>query len=159
MKKALIFILLSFGFTHLFAQQEILYLDNIDPVFSFQVPDGWKCEKKEKIFYITSGKGFSLKVYDTGASTLDEAENAHNEFIFEFLDSPDIVSETMNTDYAFDYKNYRGEALDNARAVEFSARFFKIKDRVMLMLFYAPEGNLSRYKENIENIMASISEK
>jgi hypothetical protein len=163
MKKILmLFFFIAFLSTtiRVFAQQEVLYLDNVNPILSIAFPENWKCERKGDYFQsISADLSVNTFLWEDKKSPADKAVQNLDKIVEKFIVGFKGEVPKEITKNGIKFTEIRGRGKVNNQDVTVQVNLCKIRNKSMVLLFYASPTQFRIYAPQLENIRNSIQKK
>ncbi len=159
LKYSLIFLSLIL-FSNTYAQQEVLYLDDVDPVFSITFPTDWEVGKSENR-YEAYPKDESLYfcLWEVKDYQMEDAVKHVEILVSPFLKDTKFGEAVKQTTKRVEMKEVKGKAKNNAKDVDVTVSFFQARKRLLIVVCYAPEQAMKAHASVLDKIKNSISTK
>ena len=141
-----------------FSQQEILYLDNVNPVLTISFPDNWKCERKGEAFQAVSPDQVLFgQLWEDKKTSADKAIQNLDKIVEKYLTSlkHNVPKEVTSNNIKFTEVKCRAKLGTND--VEAMIYLFKIKNKNMVLLFYGATDKFKNFVPQINKVRASIA--
>lgn len=142
------------------AQQEVLYLDAVNPVFSVIFPNDWVVGNKDGKFEVTTpDEDMKVYLWELKDKKMDDAIKESDKIAALFLDNVNLGKPQKTSKRKIELTEMKGSAQENGNSVDVTVSLFEARKRVLVVMYYAPGSVVKNYKEDINKFMNTIAAK
>jgi hypothetical protein len=158
MKRISAIILLIFLCYFGYGQQEVLYLDGIDPVYSITFPTDWKVDKKDGRIKVNPPQDTTIHywLWELKKKDMNTATKGVDTLLKRFVSKAKMGLPAKSKKKFVEITEIKGTATRNLKNVDVYTGFFKAKDRLFGVVYYGEPANLQKWATKIEEIQNSI---